>query len=305
MARLAQAAGDGGWLLRDRNIVGRSHACTIRMDDPAVSGEHASLRWAGQAWEVQDLHSRNGTWVDGRRLAPGESAGLLRGSLLGFGRPDSHHLVDADEPVAFATPLTGAGPSVLAQGGILPLPGPEGPEVMIFRDDHTWSIEQTGSTAAIADGAVVQVGGAAWRLHLPASLPRTLDVRGDPPRLDEMLLRFAVRRDEERVELVALHRDQTLDLKARAHHYLLLVLARARLDQRELPDEQQGWVDQERLLTMHRLDRGQLHLAVFRARRQFGEAGIVDAARVVERSDDQRLRIGAQRLEIRPLPDPD
>ena len=303
MGRVERVDGEARWVLRDRNIVGRSHACGIRLSDPTVSGEHASLRWVGNAWEIQDLGSRNGTWVDGRQLAPNERAGLSLGSVLGFGRPDGHVLVDADEPAAFATPMAGAGEPVVAQGGILPLPAPDRPEVMIFRGDLTWSIEQVGEVAPIEDGAVVWVGDTNWRLHLPAPLPRTADTRDRPPRLDELTLRFAVGRGEQQIALVAVHGERVVDLKVRAHHRLLLQLARARLDQRALPSAQQGWVDQEQLLTLHDIDRGQLHLAVFRARRQLGEAGILDAARVVERSEDNRLRIGVPRLEILALPD--
>lgn len=301
VARLRQIDGGVDTLLRARNFAGRSRACTIRLDRPEVSGEHALLRWTGGGWEVKDLHSRNGVFIDGQRLPAGEHAAVSAGARLGFGRDASHVLVDAGEPTAFAVPLAGAGP-VEAVGGILALPDPHAPAAMIFRDGDGWAMDQAGGTAPVDDDAVVQVGDETWRVHLPELL-RPTDVAADrAPRVDDLLLRFSVSRDEEYVELVAVYDRQAFDLKARSHHYTLLLLARARLRHQALPPARQGWVYQHDLLEQLRVDRNQLHLEIFRLRRQFGEAGILDAARVVERrSNTSQLRIGVSRIEIVPL----
>jgi len=291
--------GDDCWL-QGRNFIGRSRACTIRLDRPEVSGEHAVLRWTGGGWEVKDLHSRNGVFVDGRRLPGGERTLLAPGARLGFGRHAGHELADAGEPTAFAVPLTGARP-IEAVGGILALPDPHAPAATIFRDGDGWSIDRAGETMAVVDGAVVRVGDDAWRVHLPELLIPTGIADGAPP-LAGLLLRFSVSRDEEYVELVAVHDRQLFDLQARSHHYALLLLARARLRQHELPPARQGWIHQHELLSQLRVDRNKLHLDIFRLRRQLGEAGIHDAARIVERrANTSQLRIGVSRIEIVPL----
>ena len=51
------------------------------------------------------------------------------------------------------------------------------------------------------------------------------DVGDGTPPLAGLLLRFSVSRDEEYVELVAVHERQLFDLQARSHHYALLLLA--------------------------------------------------------------------------------
>jgi len=300
VGRLRQIDGGSDWLLQGRNFIGRSRACTIRLDRPEVSGEHAVLRWTGGDWEVKDLHSRNGVFVDGHRLPAGERVPLRAGCRLGFGRDAGHELADAGEPTAFAVPLAGAEP-VEAVGGILALSDPHAPAAMIFRDGDGWSMDQAGGTAAVADGAVVRVGDGAWRVHLPELLVPT-DIADVAPQLDGLLLRFSVSRDEEYIELVAVHDRQVFDLQARSHHYPLLLLARARLRHQALPPARQGWIHQRVLLEQMRVDRNQLHLDIFRLRRQFGEAGILDAARIVERrSNTSQLRIGVSRIEILPL----
>ena len=101
VARLQQAKGTS-WLLPTRCILGRSRACTIRLAEPEVSGEHALIRWNGGAWELQDLHSRNGTYVDGRAIGSGQRVGLSPGAVIGFGRPDGYVLGEADAPQPFA-----------------------------------------------------------------------------------------------------------------------------------------------------------------------------------------------------------
>lgn len=301
MGQLRHANGERSQLLRQRCIFGRSRACTHRLCEPEVSGEHALVRWTGGVWEVQDLHSRNGTFVDGRRLAPGERTVMNSGAMLGFGRPEGFTLVDAKAPTLFAESLVDRTP-IEAQGGILALPGPSTPVVMVFHDAGGWVVEHAGEVSSVADGEILRIGDETWQLHLPDPLPQTAETAGSVPYLDEIALLFRVRRDEEYISLVALHGARTIDLKARSHHYTLLLLARARLRDRSLPPASQGWVYQDQLLDLMRVDAGHLHLNIFRLRQQFDEAGIVRAANIVERTPRTRqLRIGVARLEIRGL----
>jgi pSer/pThr/pTyr-binding forkhead associated (FHA) protein len=45
-------------------VIGRAKDCALVLaDDPDVSREHASLAWNGGAWVLEDLDSRNGTFV--------------------------------------------------------------------------------------------------------------------------------------------------------------------------------------------------------------------------------------------------
>lgn len=49
-------------------LVGRAVGCDLRLDDPQVSKRHARIWLEGaRAW-IEDLGSRNGTWIDGRRV---------------------------------------------------------------------------------------------------------------------------------------------------------------------------------------------------------------------------------------------
>jgi hypothetical protein len=56
------------------NLVGRSSGCFLRIDDPGVSRVHFKIV-VGQEVTIQDLESKNGTLVNGKRL---ESKRVLR-----------------------------------------------------------------------------------------------------------------------------------------------------------------------------------------------------------------------------------
>ena len=59
----------------DRIRIGRNPGNDLELhSDRSVSSDHAVLRRTDEAgsWEVEDLRSTNGTWIDGRRLSPAE-----------------------------------------------------------------------------------------------------------------------------------------------------------------------------------------------------------------------------------------
>lgn len=69
---------------RARALVGRHADCDLATDDARMSRHHAEVRFDGEAWRVQDLGSRNGTFLDGEpapRVA-GRRAVLAVGDTL-------------------------------------------------------------------------------------------------------------------------------------------------------------------------------------------------------------------------------
>ena len=50
-------------------ILGRTESAGVVVDEPTVSGQHAELRCtAANSYQVRDLHSANGTFINGRRI---------------------------------------------------------------------------------------------------------------------------------------------------------------------------------------------------------------------------------------------
>ncbi len=54
---------------RDPTVIGRSTSSDVAVNDRFMSRHHARLRRSGEGWLIEDLGSRNGTFVNGDRVA--------------------------------------------------------------------------------------------------------------------------------------------------------------------------------------------------------------------------------------------
>jgi hypothetical protein len=287
--------------LAARIVVGRATTASLRLVDKRVSGEHATVRWTGTTWEIRDLGSRNGTFVGGVRVGAGEAAAIRAGTRLSFGDPDPRfEVVDAAAPGPVARDLR-SGTWVAAEEGMLALPSSERPECVVYGDPAGGWFAEGDDRRSVTDGDVLEVGGVPFALALPEMVDGTATVER-AMRLETMGLRFGVSRDEEHVVLTVLHRGQPVPLEPREHGYVLLTLARQRLEDAGEPLAEQGWIDRDRLLKMLQLDANGLNVAIYRARGQLASIGVDDAAGIVEvRRGQRRIGITPDHLEVKPL----
>ncbi|WP_323137479.1 FHA domain-containing protein [Paraliomyxa miuraensis] len=226
---------------------------------------------------MQDLRSRNGTYVDGQRLVPGQPVPVARGAALGFGHPSEYEMIDAGPPEPVATGVEPTEGVVEGQGARLLLPDPADPELVVVHRDGRWWLERDGTRSIVEDGDVVCGERGSWSLWLPELVPSTLDVSDgsvDPPTLASVELRLSVAGAEderaELVELVVSRGDRSTPLEPRAHHRPLLLLAKARRDDRSHHlEEERGWVEQEALCDQLGYTTGRLHVEIHRLRREF------------------------------------
>jgi hypothetical protein len=59
----------GSWFIeRERVVIGRAEGAGIRLEDQAVSKQHAAIEMVGNDHILQDLGSANGTFVNGTRV---------------------------------------------------------------------------------------------------------------------------------------------------------------------------------------------------------------------------------------------
>jgi transcriptional regulator with PAS, ATPase and Fis domain len=155
----------------DETTVARSKgALTLAIDDARMSSKHARLHHHAGSWIVEDLGSRNGTFVDGVRK---DSATLADGALLELGRTTwlfrvmpagTQRDVDADELVArlprlttfspmFASSLEAARKIAASQQTVL-LHGETGSgKELVAHGIHTAS-KRTGPFVAVNCGAL-------------------------------------------------------------------------------------------------------------------------------------------------------
>jgi hypothetical protein len=288
--------------LTPRAAIGRLPSCEITLDNPRVSSRHAAIRWTAGGWEIKDLGSRNGTLLDTLPLSPDAWRPLKAGAGLIFGEADeAWRLVDDAPPALPMARALDTGDLQEGLGEMLLLPDTDDPVACVRQGASGWVQEDDGDTRPVADDAVVTVGGRAWRLYLPSSVAPTVEGCEQSLTLASAALHFAVSLDEENVHITATSCGRELDLGSRVHHYLLLLLARQRLADRDegVPRAEEGWLYRDDLLRMLATDRTRLNMEIFRARRQLAAAGFVDAAGLVERRDTTRqLRLSVGELSV-------
>ena len=81
----------------DSTIVVRGDAADV------VSTRHAEIRWEGDRWLLTDLGSRNGTYLNGRRLDASSPAGLKAGDVIRLGDSGPEYQVSAVTETLAAT----------------------------------------------------------------------------------------------------------------------------------------------------------------------------------------------------------
>lgn len=287
-------------ILRSESQVGRSQSAAISLPSAWVSSQHAVIRWNGSSWEVRDAGSRNGTYVNGRSVEAGRWVPLQQADRVAFGRIDDEWEVwDVSSPAPFAR---SGRTLVRSEDGLLVLPSAEQPELLVYcKEDGIWVAERGDDLEIVGDGRTVLVGDEPWQLFLPLVIPATRDARARL--ISRCKLYFQVSQDEEHVDIVAETETGQIAMAHRAHHDLLLTLARARLEDTQrntTPISEHGWLYQEEVARDLKIRQLHFNMAIHRARAQFREAGFVDAEDLFERRRGSgQIRIGVPVIEVR------
>ena len=290
-------------VLRAEHVFGRNalRADTV-LEDPEISLMHAHVRWRNGRWLLTD-HSRNGTFVDGRPLVPGEPFALAAGAELRLGRGPgvAWRVQDVAEPVDSLVPPDSRQP-VIALASHNLLPSSAAPELCIYQARAgLWMLEQNGETRALKDGDAVQVGSAGPHRYMSAAPMDDTQVAASArePEAPCLVLRLSL--DEEHASLEVKDGAGKTDLGERTHHYCLATLARRRMadQERGIEPGAQGWVGSAELSRMLGLDTAHLNIQIFRAREQLMTVlpGVAALSRLIERRRGE-LRIGDLPFEI-------
>lgn len=82
-------------------VLGRVAECELRIKDDKASRQHARVKLEGQGWVLEDLKSRNGTYLNGKRV---QREPIKAGDRIGIG----------DCVIRFLEQTPAAGPAVAA-----------------------------------------------------------------------------------------------------------------------------------------------------------------------------------------------
>lgn len=287
--------------LESDGVVGRGSGCWPRFDEDYISSQHARIRWQVDGWQIKDLGSRNGTFINGERLTSAVWCSLAADDEIAFGKKEfACRLVDESRPVPLLFSVDGSGP-VRIDAGVGAVP-PEAADATLLCDSNGgWWLEPAeGRPVKVRHREIFEVSGKSWYLSFQAAAPTTRIVT-PALRMQEACLVLSHSLNEEHVQLALDTKTGCIDLGDRQHNYLVLVLARARLaDQaRSMPETACGWVAAEVLASQLKVSREHLNLQIFRIRKQFGAVGFEAPGAVIERrASTYELRLGFRDLRI-------
>ena len=234
---------------------------------------NASIRWNNQRWELLD-HSRNGSFIDGRRLPANTWAEISVGQILQFGHsPDSlWQVFDLNPPATLLFALDDDVPPKLLNPIQNLLPNDEAPEFSVhIANTGLWVMENENGVVNLRDGETLHFAGKRWEFVCSPQLQETVDMRSTKrDEVHQVRFHFHASQNEEHVSLQIEIGERKIDLAERTHHYSLLMLARQRLadKQRGLDQVSQGWLALSQLSQMLGLEIAHINIQIFRARNQ-------------------------------------
>lgn len=295
---------DKSYPLRARTRVGRAADNDVVVPTTSASSVHASIEWrGGGSWELKDLGSRNGTFLNGERIESGAWRRLEPRAVLAFGTPELTWTVeDLDRPQAEAK-CRETGDVRFSTDHILTLNEDPNDWADVVEDvPGSWVLELRGRCDPVADQQTIEVGGNHWTLTLPTAEPRTEPIGGAVEAVAaDVRMRFRVSADLEHVQVLVTFKDLEW-ASSRAYARALLELANARLRDRDQGGhpEEHGWLYADDLCAQAGYEsESRLNVEIHRARREFARAGLPNAATLVQRRRGTRqIRIGTAALEV-------
>lgn len=262
--------------VRSFHVFGRNagKADTVLINNDA-SQIHASISWNGHQWELLD-HSRNGTFVDGKRLTQNIRIAIELGQKLKFGPgSDLCWIVETlGPPATMLLPQDSADEAIVLQTPHF-LPNDTSPLASIHLSSHgSWIWQSGNDSLMLKDGDLVSLPPKSWRFFQTSKSESTLEVSVNQKQFAARTrFNFNVSLNEEHVVLSVDAAGQQASLGERTHHYSLLTLARQRINDAAcgIDESAQGWLGIERLSKMLGVEQAHLNMQLFRARGQLAK----------------------------------
>ncbi len=292
--------------LKSYHTVGRyKYSVDTLIDKPGVSRHHAIIELNDGKWFIRDV-STNGVWVNDNKLDKNMPYQLFENDKIDFAAPGQNSYVAANlkTECQYLVSQTN-GQKVIEVVDQLLLPNEEQPEHIIYYEKllNYWFLEDLNSAdrQALIDGSIISLMNDQWMFFSANSIAVTKHLECQKA-AKPMALEFNVSQDEEETQLTLRVDDQVMDLGTRSHHYLLLLLARTRIQDKDAGHESdvQGWVYRDDLAKSLGVQANHMNIMVHRARKQFIDScgdGYPEAEFLLE-TRCGRLRLNCQDITI-------
>jgi pSer/pThr/pTyr-binding forkhead associated (FHA) protein len=273
MASLQNTITNKKILMLAQHSFGRDHnSCTTLLTQLDASRIHATIFWNGDFWYLQDT-SKNGTFINNTLISKGSPQRLKKGELINFGNNESDpwKILNVEAPQTMLAPLTTNSPYIPLED-IVALPNEKKPEIMLYPSDSgQWICESEEGIYTLEHNDKVKTQKEAWRFIDVGISKETQSI--DKKCLietNQIEAYFDVSQNEELVSLRLIVAHIEVDLGLRNHHYLLLLLARKRIIDREknVIESEQGWIDKDLLIRDLGLSENHINIQIYRIRKQ-------------------------------------
>ncbi len=306
MATLLNTQTDQKILLRSLHLLGRHPgSCNTLLDNPEASRLHASILWNGFCWLIQDTSS-NGTFVNNTVIGIGVKTSLKAGDNIQFGGLNTLSWIfsNDDAPKDMLLPINSSS-SPIELEGVLVLPNEKSPEITLYQSSsNQWLCEDQKGIVELESGAKIITNNLSWYFIGTDSFDETIKSNQvNSKGLMPIKVDFTVSKNEEHVSLCIQFENQPIELRERTHHYLLLILARKRLQDYKsgIEDSEQGWIDKNLLSQQVGLDENHINILIYRFRKQLIKAhpSARTLLQIIERRRGE-LRFASTSVDINP-----
>jgi hypothetical protein len=270
MATLLNKQTQQSVICRVNHTFGRDAGTNVtQLLSPSASRIHATIAWDGQYWQIKDT-SLNGTYLDKTRVNAGKYHEIKLDSSIQFGNKpdDTWEVTDLSAPTTGLIPLT-KGLSFIPLHDVVILPiGSK--EIMIYlSEDSQWLCDTAGEVCTLVPGDKIGDKNNIWQFSdaHPSDTTATMDLAPPP---SDINFCFKASQNEEHISLTLVVDNKEFDMGERNHHYLLLLLARQRIEdiQRGLILSEQGWINKNVLVRMTGIIEQHINIQIYRFRKQ-------------------------------------
>ncbi|MFC0116727.1 FHA domain-containing protein [Pseudoalteromonas xiamenensis] len=292
--------------LKSYHTVGRQKlSVDTIIDKPTISRHHAIIELADGKWQIRDV-STNGVWLNDKKLDKNLSYTLAVNDKIDFAVAGENSYVVGDLDTNCRYLISQSIPrQVIEVTDQHVIPNDDEPSFIIYHDKiiNYWFIEDlnTNDRQALFDGGIVKALGTQWQ-YICATEHQSTEIMNNEHNIAPCSLMFNVSQDEENTQLSINVDNKEYDLGTRSHHYLLLLLARHRIEDKENGVElsHQGWQYREHMAKDLGIQMNHMNIMLHRARKQLSdlaEQGAPDLSFLLE-TYFGKIRLNCQDLSI-------
>ncbi|GMM82851.1 FHA domain-containing protein [Pseudoalteromonas sp. MTN2-4] len=265
--------------LKSYHTIGRfKYNVDTLINSPEISRHHAIIEHTQGNWLIRDV-STNGIWINDKKISKNLPYQLCLNDKIDFAAPGRSSFVvgDLSTDCQFLVSQSDSNKVIEIKDQLL-LPNEQEATHIAYFDSmlNYWFLEDlfTNDRQVLIDGGLISIFNDQWQFYCSSPSTITKQLKSEIAQNIEYALSFNVSLDEENTQLTLNVASKTFDLGTRSHHYLLLLLARTRIldKQAGLEPELQGWMYREELAKALGIQMNHMNIMVHRAKKQLGDA---------------------------------